>query len=501
MGQKRFKFGRDLFICNDKSSFTHQNSLQTKIMSDDLNGEDDEFFDVDDVIDSYDPIQSSNIQNELTKEWIGLTRRNFGRTKLPVQMFDRSQISIWSILKQCIGKELSKISMPIIWNEPVSFLQRFTENVLYSYLLDKAEQCDDPIMRMQYVAAFAVSSIASNIDRLSKPFNPLLGETYEFSREELSFRFMSEQVCHHPPVSAFTCESLENRWKFYGSILPKVKFTVKKMIVEPKGTLTLELKRHNEIYTWESLTCTIHNIVVGKLWFEYHGTMEVVNHTRKLRAVLNFKPYSWSTRELHKVEGYVYDSNKQKVRGLYGFWTDSFFSIDIDNFEAFLKQMKKEPKQSTKSSATASLVADESEDLDNEDVPDNTNEHNLPPNSYQLWKIIPKLDYSPQYYNFNLFTMALNELTDDVKRQCPPTDCRFRPDMRKMEDGDIDTANQEKNRLEEKQRAARLEREKRKDDWTPMWFRTEKHSITGEDVWCSNNRYWQRQWSDCPDIF
>ena len=26
------------------------------------------------------------------------------RTKLPVPMFDRSQVSIWSILKQCIGK-------------------------------------------------------------------------------------------------------------------------------------------------------------------------------------------------------------------------------------------------------------------------------------------------------------------------------------------------------------------------------------------------------------
>jgi len=32
-----------------------------------------------------------------------LTRKIF-RTKLPVPMFDRSQISIWSILKQCIGK-------------------------------------------------------------------------------------------------------------------------------------------------------------------------------------------------------------------------------------------------------------------------------------------------------------------------------------------------------------------------------------------------------------
>ena len=35
---------------------------------------------------------------------------------------------------------------------------------------------------MKYVAAFVVSSIAGNIDRLSKPFNPLLGETYEFTR-------------------------------------------------------------------------------------------------------------------------------------------------------------------------------------------------------------------------------------------------------------------------------------------------------------------------------
>jgi len=39
--------------------------------------------------------------------------------------------------------------MPIVWNEPVSFLQRFTENVLYAYLLDRADECTDPIMRMQ----------------------------------------------------------------------------------------------------------------------------------------------------------------------------------------------------------------------------------------------------------------------------------------------------------------------------------------------------------------
>lgn len=66
-----------------------------------------------------------------------------------------------------------------------------------------------------------------------------------FTRDDLPFRYMSEQVSHHPPVSAFQCESNDNgnRWRFYGSILPKAKFSVKNMEVNPKGLLTLELKR------------------------------------------------------------------------------------------------------------------------------------------------------------------------------------------------------------------------------------------------------------------
>lgn len=425
------------------------------------------------------------------------------RTKLPVPMFDRSQISIWSILKQCIGKELSKITMPIVWNEPVSFLQRFTENVLYSYLLDKADECTDPIMRMQYVAAFAVSSIASNIDRLSKPFNPLLGETYEFVRDDLPFRYISEQVSHHPPVSAFSCESKDDgaRWKFYGSILPKAKFSVKNMEVNPKGLLILELKRHREVYTWESVTCTIHNIVVGRLWFEYHGTMEVVNHSNKMKATINFKPYSWTTKELHKVEGYITDSHKKKVRGLYGYWTEALYSLDYEHYESFLKQQKKEAKHAAKHPQAAS-AADPDEELP--DVDPTHEQLNLPPNSLTLWRSIPKLDYGAQYYGFSLFTMALNEWTEEDKKTrppLPPTDSRFRPDIRKMEEGSIDQAGDEKNRLEEKQRDVRRQMEKRREEWQPRWFRLIKHDVTGQEVWVSNEKYWQRDWSNCPNIY
>ena len=75
--------------------------------------------------------------------------------------------------------------MPAALCEPLSFLQRITENVYYSNLLNKA--CDpslatNPCKRLEYITTFAVTNISSNIDRLSKPFNPLLGETYELVR-------------------------------------------------------------------------------------------------------------------------------------------------------------------------------------------------------------------------------------------------------------------------------------------------------------------------------
>jgi oxysterol-binding protein 1 len=49
-------------------------------------------------------------------------------------------------------------------------------------------------MRIIYVAAFAVSGYASTDSRPCKPFNPLLGETYEADSPEKGIRFFSEKV-------------------------------------------------------------------------------------------------------------------------------------------------------------------------------------------------------------------------------------------------------------------------------------------------------------------
>jgi len=49
-------------------------------------------------------------------------------------------------------------------------------------------------MRILNVAAFAVSGYASTEGRTCKPFNPLLGETYEADYPDKGLRFFSEKV-------------------------------------------------------------------------------------------------------------------------------------------------------------------------------------------------------------------------------------------------------------------------------------------------------------------
>lgn len=74
------------------------------------------------------------------------------------------------------------MTMPVFLCEPLTFLQRISENAQYSYMLNKAlEYADDPCKRIECIAAFAASP-CSSIERLSKPFNPMLGETYELVR-------------------------------------------------------------------------------------------------------------------------------------------------------------------------------------------------------------------------------------------------------------------------------------------------------------------------------
>lgn len=94
------------------------------------------------------------------------------------------------------------------------------------------------------------------------------------------------------------------------------------------------------------------------------------------------------------------------------------------------------------------------------------------------------------YYGFTRFAIELNELDPQMAKLLPPTDSRFRPDQRLLEEGNISGAETVKSQLEQSQRERRKQREEMGIEYQPMWFRKET-TKDGKEHWAYNHKYWE----------
>lgn len=88
------------------------------------------------------------------------------RTAIPER--PNQSINLWSVLKNAIGKELTKIPVPVNFSEPLSMLQRITEDFEYAELLHKAAKIDNSCEQLAYIAALCVSQYATTSVRTGK---------------------------------------------------------------------------------------------------------------------------------------------------------------------------------------------------------------------------------------------------------------------------------------------------------------------------------------------
>ncbi|KAK2497367.1 hypothetical protein MC885_017609 [Smutsia gigantea] len=418
-------------------------------------------------------------------------------------------LNLWSIMKNCIGRELSKIPMPVNFNEPLSMLQRLTEDLEYHHLLDTAVHCTSSVEQMCLVAAFSVSSYSTTVHRIAKPFNPMLGETFELDRlDDMGLRSLCEQVSHHPPSAAHYVFS-KHGWSLWQEITISSKFRGKYLSIMPLGAIHLEFQASGNHYVWRKSTSTVHNIIVGKLWIDQvrgalgegrvaqestpdctpphqTGDVEIVNHKTKDRCQLKFLPYSYFSKEgARKVTGVVSDSQGKAHYVLSGSWDEQMECAKV--------------VQSGPSSPSS-------------DGRQKTVHQTLP--AKLLWKKYPLPENAENMYYFSALALTLNEHEEGVA----PTDSRLRPDQRLMEKGRWDQANTEKQRLEEKQRSARRRRleasardcgaeeaEKEAEVYMPLWFEKRLDPLTGETACMYKGGYCEakekQDWHMCPNIF
>jgi len=98
----------------------------------------------------------------------------------------------------------------------------------------------------------------------------------------------------------------------------------------------------------------------------------------------------------------------------------------------------------------------------------------------------------------------LNEITPDIDGYLPPTDSRWRPDQRAMEEGDIELADSEKERLEVAQRTRRKARNEQGQIWIPKWFELSQDQGS-EEEWIYKGGYWEareaRKWDMTENLY
>ncbi|CAF1250505.1 unnamed protein product [Rotaria sordida] len=364
------------------------------------------------------------------------------RSSLPSYAPDTSNIGLWNIMRKAIGKDLSRVAMPVILNEPLGLLQKLCEEMEYSDLLDRASQTDDVYLRLVYIVAFIVSTYSSNYYRTGrKNFNPLLGETYECIREDKGWKFLAEQVSHHPPISVCTC--ISPNFIFSQKLQATVKFWGKSMEILPDSLNRLILPKYNEIITWNKCTMCIHNVLSPERWIDHYGDV-IVESSFGIKARISFIQSDYRTR-LNNVAGDIVDATGKVVHKIFGHWHENVFCGNDQTAKCIWRQSA---------------------------VPEN----------------------SKQYYGFTRFAIELNELDDDLRKQLPPTDTRFRPDQRLFEAGQIEQSEKEKARIEQAQR------KRAAVDPSPKWFKRDGDLfalIRDED---SQNNYWKKREENWTDV-
>ncbi|XWS21585.1 hypothetical protein CRYUN_Cryun30bG0066900 [Craigia yunnanensis] len=359
-----------------------------------------------------------------------------------------------------IGKDLTKVCLPVYFNEPLSSLQKCFEDLEYSYLLDHAyergkrkEEFANPLIhywgKHMRLTSKGVRFFSEKVLRSGNANgSPFIGEA--------SIPLTVFRVSHHPMIVPCHCQG--TGWKLWGDSNLKSKFWGRSIQLDPVGVLTLEFE-DGEVFQWSKVTTSIYNLILGKLYCDHYGTMRIEGN-REYSCKLKFKEQSIIDRNPHQVHDIVQDRNIRTVATLFGKWDESMHYVNGDC--------------SAKGKGQESLSE-----------------------PHLLWKR-SKPPKSPTRYNLTRFAITLNELTPGLKEKLPPTDSRLRPDQRYLENGEYEMANLEKLRLEQRQRQAWKMQER---GWKPRWFAKDK----GSDTYRYIDGYWeareQGEWESCPDIF
>ena len=391
---------------------------------------------------------SNNISINSQYKFLSYTKKDFQNELYKFKKrikYKKSIIYPQNIVKEMITSMTQNKPAPVYFNEPLSMGQRQCEKFYYLDLLKKVcNESRNKSLQLGYISAFIIGEIFLSLNRNLKPFNPIIGETYEYFDNENNFRYYSEQVSHHPQITAFIGETPD--FALYGDTKNSTSFKILKGAIELsfKNKIHLHIKSTNDHFVYSRPNLMVKGFLKPPLHNDYNGTVIIENETfPENKAEIKFIEESWTNSVLGLIEGKIYNG-EEVIYLIKGNWNNNIYLIEKGNNDNKID-----------------LLTIES----NQEYLKNGNEGN---------------------YELPSFCYNLNYMDSKLEESLPKNDSRFRKDMKLLEENaDTKEAQIYKEKYEEKQRKE-LNNKNHK-----ILFFDEKFDNEEENFFIPNGQYWE----------
>eukprot|EP00347_Sterkiella_histriomuscorum_P010009 403339035 len=184
------------------------------------------------------------------------------------------------------GQSIIGISLPVRIFEPRSLLERICDWYGFAPIfLKKAAQEQDHLERFKLSISYALSSLYCSLKQ-QKPFNPLLGETYQASFTD-NTRVYCEHTSHHPPISNYLIEDSSELYQVSGYYEFKAKISGNNLIMRNEGPNNIRFSDGQTI-TYEYPVTKLGGMLWGDRVLNIEGHMVFEDKQNELKAVVIF---------------------------------------------------------------------------------------------------------------------------------------------------------------------------------------------------------------------
>jgi len=189
------------------------------------------------------------------------------------------------------GKSIINISLPVRIFEARSFLERITDTWCYAPLfLRRASLACEPIERLKWVVTFVISGLHRGVKQM-KPFNPILGETWQAKYRD-GTQLYFEQTSHHPPISSFQVFGPNNLYYLWGYHEYTASFSSNGIIGGQVGPNNVQFSDGTRI-TYQNPYVQLTGMVWGDRlfnWIDKGIPLQFIDEKNNLRCELKFNP-------------------------------------------------------------------------------------------------------------------------------------------------------------------------------------------------------------------